>query len=39
MEEVKGVIEENSSFDQSADPSAEFSAAAGLVIKTNEPYL
>ena len=39
MEEVKGVIEENSSFDQSADPSADFSASSGLVIKTKEPYL
>ena len=39
MEEVKGVIEEVSSFDQSADPSADFSAPLSLVNKTNEPYL
>ena len=40
MEEVKGVIEEVSSFDQSADPSADFSApSGGLVVKKNEPYL
>lgn len=40
MEEVKGVIEEVSSFDQSADPSADFSAiSGGLAAKNNEPYL
>lgn len=41
MEEVKGVIEEVSSYDQSADPSADFSAQSSHAIKTNnrEPYL